>query len=121
MMSSQRQLSSGGLPNRIAEPRNKKESLYNDVLDLLDSKSVKWRTTEIESSGKNFVQALTNCLWYIDGHQGIRQMAEVQRHLCLPQKSQRGQGTSLDSASYRSGNLDPGYCLSTLLKYRNNR
>ena len=41
MMSNQRELCRPRLPERLIE-KNKKDKLFNDLIDLLDSKGLKW-------------------------------------------------------------------------------
>jgi len=47
---------------------NKKDKLYNAVVENLRQCGLQWRSDEVESIGVNFVKSLTEVLWYIDGH-----------------------------------------------------
>ena len=42
--------------------------LYNDLIKLLEVKSLGWYGESCESIGSNFIKALTDLLWYIDPH-----------------------------------------------------
>ena len=67
LMSSQRQLSLPGLPAPVTV-RTIKDKLYNDCLELLKEENALFPGTEVNSSGKNFVKTVVECLWYVDGH-----------------------------------------------------
>ena len=54
-------------PSFIQE-RNKKDKLYNAIVDCLKQKCLQWRSDEVDTLGVNFVKSLTEVLWYIDGH-----------------------------------------------------
>ena len=66
LMSNQRQLSLPSLPASVAV-RTKKDQLYNDFLGLLREKNALFPDAEVDSSGKNFVKTIVECLWYVDG------------------------------------------------------
>ena len=55
----------------VEYPRTNKERLRNDVIKFLMEKQCQWRAAEVSSSGSGFVQALTDCLWTIDGHHDV--------------------------------------------------
>jgi len=66
-MHNQHILSQPSLPMRVQE-RNNKDKMYNAVLDLLDSKNLKFSSSEVSTAGKTFVKTLADTLWYVDGH-----------------------------------------------------
>ena len=51
--------------------KNRKQKLRNDILDLLDQNSMVFKRSEVASVGEQIVQALTNTLWYVDGHHEV--------------------------------------------------
>ena len=59
------------LPSRTDKPKNRKQKLRNDVLDLFDQNSMVFKHSEVASVGEQVVQALTNTLWYVDGHHKV--------------------------------------------------
>ena len=67
LMSSQRQLSLSGLP-ALVTVRTKKDKMYNDVVEMLNEENLLFPGVEVNSSGKNFVKTMVECLWYVDGH-----------------------------------------------------
>ena len=67
LMRSSRLLAQPTLPSTIAEPKNKKQQLRNDVISFLSNKGLKWHGSEIPSSGEAFVKAMVDTLWLIDG------------------------------------------------------
>ena len=56
------------LPSERAMERSKKFALKNDILRWLQSKQLGWSPDIANSVGNQFVAALTDILWYIDGH-----------------------------------------------------
>ena len=67
-MSSQKKLHLPPFPSDVAMNRSKKECLKKDVLMMLQDKGLGWTTFSLPSVGENFVNTLTNSLWYLDGH-----------------------------------------------------
>jgi len=63
------------LPILVAEPKNKKDVLRNDVIGQLSELGLKWSGNKVSSAGETLVRSLTNCLWYIDGN--MRFLAKV--------------------------------------------
>ena len=62
------QASMPSLPERIPV-RNKKDELYNDLLQFLESKNVAFENIAAAcTTGKQFMTTLVNVLWYLDGH-----------------------------------------------------
>ena len=59
------------LPSRIDNPRNRKQKLRNDILDLLDQNNTVFKHSEVVGVGEQLVQALVNTLWYVDGYQEV--------------------------------------------------
>ena len=53
------------LPSRIDNPKNRKQKLSNDVLDLhvFDQNSMVFKHSEVASVGEQVVQALTTMAW----------------------------------------------------------
>ena len=58
------------LPSLIDNPKTRKQKLSNDVLDL-HVFSMVFKHSEVASVGEQVVQALTNTLWYVDGHHEV--------------------------------------------------
>lgn len=71
MMNARTELSRKSMPDPVEEPRTNKQKLWNDVIKFLQENNCKWKNAEIQSSGYNLVQALTNALWVIDGHRQV--------------------------------------------------
>ena len=71
MFQSQRRLAMQTLPARVDDPKNRKQKLRNDILDLLDQNNVAFKHCEVTSVGEQIIQALTNTLWYVDGHHEV--------------------------------------------------
>lgn len=63
-MGASRLLARPALPQTIADPKTKKQKLYNDIIQFL---SGKWRSDEVATVGTAFVRALVDTLWAIDG------------------------------------------------------
>lgn len=59
-------LSYPAVPSRISA-RNRKDDLYNAVIDLFEQKNLVVPHSDANLSGKCLVKALCNVLWYIDG------------------------------------------------------
>jgi hypothetical protein len=47
---------------------SKKDKLYNDLINVLEQLSLGWINGSHESIGNNFINRLTDLLWYIDPH-----------------------------------------------------
>ncbi len=67
MRQAQREKSRARTPS-LTQERNRKDKLYNAVIENLKSRGLQWRSDEVESIGVNFVKSFTEVLWYIDGH-----------------------------------------------------
>ena len=67
-MSSQKKLHLPPPPSDIAMSRSQKECLKKDILTMLEERGLGWTTFSLPSIGENFVNTLTNTLWYLDGH-----------------------------------------------------
>ena len=68
MMMSQKSLArKSELPSRIDRPRNNKDKMFNDLVDLFEEKQWKWSDGG-DTHGSNFISNLRDGLWYIDGH-----------------------------------------------------
>lgn len=55
------------LPSRHDPIHNNKQLLFNDVCAMLLEKNVGFMADEVDGVGRQFVQALSDALWYIDG------------------------------------------------------
>ena len=42
--------------------------MKKDILLMLERKKLGWSPCAVSSSGESFVNLLTDCLWYLDGH-----------------------------------------------------
>lgn len=71
LMRNSRLLMQPTLPSTIADPRNKKQQLRNDVICFLSTRGLKWRASEIASSGEAFMKAIVDTLWQIDGQHDV--------------------------------------------------
>ena len=67
LMSSQRQMSTSGLPPCVSV-RTKKDQLFNDFVGLLKEENVAFPANEINSSGQMYTKLMVDSLWYVDGH-----------------------------------------------------
>lgn len=54
------------VPTRVSA-RNRKDDLYNAIVDLFEEKNLVLPQGDANMSGKHLVRALCNVLWYIDG------------------------------------------------------
>ena len=70
-MSAQAQLHQKFMPDKIDAPRTNKQKLRNDLITFLTDKGCKWRSSEVSSFGINFMSALTDMLWEIDGRHHV--------------------------------------------------
>ena len=68
LMSSQKKLHLPSPPSEIAVNRSKKECLKKDIITVLGGRGLGWTTFNLPSVGEDFVNTLTNTLWYFDGH-----------------------------------------------------
>ena len=55
-------------PSDKAMEKSKKMVLKKDVIDWLHAKDVGWSSDVADSTGADFVTALSEALWYVDGH-----------------------------------------------------
>ena len=55
------------LPSKHNPVHNNKQLLYNDVCTMLADNGVGFMVDEVEGIGCDFVRALSNALWYVDG------------------------------------------------------
>ena len=70
-MRGSRLLAQPTLSSTIAEPRNKKQQLRNNVISFLSNQDLKWHGSKIPSSGEAFVKAMVDTLWQIDGQHDV--------------------------------------------------
>ncbi len=56
------------LPPRIAPALNKKDELYNAIIDWVEEEGLAWSPSIECKTGSNTVHTLCDVLWYIDGH-----------------------------------------------------
>ena len=70
MLASQRQLCLRKLPRKKTE-YNRKDGLYNSILDFLQEEGLAFTTHDVDHVGINLVRTLQECLWYIDGRHTI--------------------------------------------------
>jgi len=59
------------LPSLVAEPKNKKNVLRNDVIGQLSELGLKWSGDNVSSAGETLIRSLTNCLRHIDGQHEV--------------------------------------------------
>ena len=82
--------------------------MYNNFLEILKEENLLFSGAEINTSGKNFVKTMVECLWYVDGHHETlkKQSASIPKRFTrfngynLPQltKHRKRQSSSLSSA-----------------------
>ena len=67
MMCARKQQNTVRLPSPVTV-RNKRDQLYNDLLELIKSKELEWRAEEVHNgTATKAIQAIRDLLWYIDG------------------------------------------------------
>ena len=66
MMNAQRTACQPSLP-RLNPEKTKKDKLFNDIVNTIDKKGLKFSSGQLES-GKSYITTLTSTLWYIDQH-----------------------------------------------------
>lgn len=42
--------------------------MHNDFVALLSEENMQFPAVEVDSTGKNLVKTIMECLWYVDGH-----------------------------------------------------
>jgi len=81
IMHTQNLLSQPSLQSHVLQ-RTNKHKMYNDAIDLLDSRNLKFSSNAVDNAGTtlatsfdmpqlsstNFVNTLVDILWYLDGH-----------------------------------------------------
>ena len=102
-------------PSDAAINRSKKASMKKEVILTLERKNLGWSHSTVSSDGEGFVNLLTDCLWYLDGHHS----ALKDRCMEIPSEIDQFQGFNNPEASKHKrkevGNLDA----STLDAYSN--
>ena len=78
-----RLMGQSSLPSLVAEPKNKKDVLRNDVIAQLSELGLKWRGNDVSSAGETLVRSLTNCLWNIDGQHEVFSRRSVEIPECF--------------------------------------
>ncbi len=73
-LSKRRRLEDPGAPTRslppyISQEKNRKDKLYNAILQALSEQGLGW--IEPSRYGKTFIIDLCNLLWFIDGHHNV--------------------------------------------------
>ena len=82
-------------PSAIAISRSKKAELKRDVILMLEEKKLGWSHCSVCSDGESFVNLVTDCLWYLDGHH----QALKDRCMEVPSEFYRFQGYNKPEAS----------------------
>lgn len=68
MMCAQAERASVVLPQKVLV-RNKKDELFNDILQLIEKEGLVWKASEVDNgTSSNAISTLRDALWYIDGH-----------------------------------------------------
>ena len=68
MMYAQAEKASVVLPRKV-QVRNKKDELFNDILQLIEKEGLVWKASEVDNgTASNAISTLRDALWYIDGH-----------------------------------------------------
>ena len=95
MMMSQKSLArKSELPSRIDRPRNNKDKMFNDLVDLFEEKQWKWSDGG-DTHGSNFISNLRDGLWYIDGHHSTFET----RSCSIPEPFDRFEGYNVPEKS----------------------
>jgi len=68
LMSASRRLT---LPNKILHIKNKKQQLYNDLIEHFESNNMMWYADEVADDGEKFLANMVDLLWYIDSHRDV--------------------------------------------------
>src|SRR5688572_1042442 len=53
---------------KLSPTLTNKDILFNDICDLLHANHLGWTSGLEKTIGKNAIDVLTSCLWYIDPH-----------------------------------------------------
>lgn len=67
LMSQARRDSANIRPNKIAPVKNRKDSLYNAILDWAEEEGLAWKSGEVGTAA-NAIHTLQDVLWFLDGH-----------------------------------------------------
>ena len=68
MMYAQAEKASVVLPRKV-QMHNKKDELFNDILQLIEKEGLVWKVSEVDNgTASNAISTLQDALWYIDGH-----------------------------------------------------
>lgn len=87
-MSSRKQLHLPPFPSDLAISKSRKAGMKKEIILMLTEKQLGWSHWTVASDGQNFVNVLTECLWYLDGHH----TAFKDRSVEIPSDFQRFQG-----------------------------
>ena len=55
------------VPKKVTDERTGKDRMKNKVIDLLEQKRLGWSASYVTTTGRKFVDLLTDVLWYLDG------------------------------------------------------
>ena len=52
----------------LRNTNNRKDLLFNDIIEMLQKENLGWNNNKHLIIGKDFVERITNLIWYIDPH-----------------------------------------------------
>ena len=113
MMMSQKAIAvKSELPSRITTPRNNKDRMFNDLVDLFEEKQWKWSDGG-DTHGRHFVSNLRDALWYIDGHHSTLEA----RSFSIPEPFDRFEGYNVPEKSKHRKRQTCNMSFDILLKH----
>ena len=71
VLASQQRVAASTLPSLVVNPRNRKQKLRNDILNLLEHNNLVFKRSKVSGIGEQLVQGLNEMLWYVDGHHKV--------------------------------------------------
>ena len=83
------------MPNKILPSKNKKQQLYNDLIEHFESNQMMWYANEVADDGEKFLANMLDLLWYIDGHHDVFN----RRNKKIPESWSRFSGYNTPEAS----------------------
>ena len=62
---------------KLINQHNKKDKLFNDIVQFLKSKNLSLKSSEVDTEGVKLVYLLRDIFWHIDGHHHVFQQRSV--------------------------------------------
>ena len=83
MLNAQKKINTAKLPPKVTV-FCEKDTMYNDLLLLLETKELCWKSEEVQSGTATLaLQTLRDALWYIDGMHGTFNERSCMIHKCF--------------------------------------